>query len=1674
MLRKISWLFVVLVICLVPAAQSQPTPDIASFSVFATNSIWLRQNSTINSGNIGVEDAGLGPWLDSQSEVTVGYNVFVADGISVYGDSVKIKSGASISDVYYNELDGNGIVRGTEYTPLTLPLGVTLPEFPTPNPGTENHVIPIGGTLTLDSGSYGEITVKKNATLILTGDTYHFESIDLGDSGGSQVLFQVPTDVIINSRLGPGLNAYIGPETGSGITAADIRIYVNGINGSTGNLGATPKAAQIGYNNTLQANIYAPNGTLLIKQGTVAEGAFIAKDVQVGLSVQVTLNSGFGEQYEMTVEISAEPETIEIGQTATLTWTSTNADTVTIDQGIGEVDPEGSTIVSPNETTIYTITATGPGGTATDTVEVVVITPPADVDLGLNTDEQEGGGGLVGDPIRILNGNVIEAREDLRFSSPNTLGLSFQATYNSRSDILGPMGYGWSHTYHLSLDPSFQLAGETLIKIYGETGGGSYFREEAPGEYQGVFGNRTRVSAESGSYVWYRLNGTRYSFSSTGVLNWIEDEKGNRLQLDYDAQGRLETVTDTATGRTLTFYYNADGLLSHIDLVTAAGSDGTKVTYAYDANQNLTSVTYADGSGFIYTYSDPNDIHNLTEKRDKLNHLLRSWSYDDQDRAVGNFSAQGKGASSIVYVSENQVDVTDAYGTTRTYILEEISGRKRVSALQGIANAPYSDSNAVRWVYDDSLNLIEVEYAGGTINQYQSYNARGNPETVRLAVGTPEERVITYTYHPALSAILSRNEASVLQGGGNKVTIWDHDDDYNSVPNENPTGLLSRIVEQGFTRDVSVSVVPYEYVTMLTYNTKGQVVSIDGPLAGSGDSTTISYDAVKGDLLSIIRPLIGTTSFSNYDAAGRVGRVTNVNGQSESFIYDESGRLTSITHEADGSTRSIIYNDSGMPTTSTDEDGVIRSYDYDTAYGRLIHTFDHDGNYIAYSYDSKGNRIEMGKYDLSGTRTSRNRWTYQHPAYPGKLWKEIRFDESYTEYSYNASGNVSSVTDNESHTTTYGYDPLNRLKTVTQPGDATTIYTYDSQGNLASVTDALSNTTTYAYDDMGRVVSTTTPGNGTVDFVTVDFAYDAAGNLLQKTDANTITVTYDYDFLNRLTAIHFPDSAQDITYTYDAGTYGKGRRTGMTDPSGSTAFGYDSRGRLVGKTMAVSGFSYPLIRTYTPGSRLSSITYPTNRSITYSRHTNGKIQGVSTTYNSTTTILVDNLAYKPFGKPTGMTTGSGGTVNNVSEECDCLTVINPGQPMERTFSYDHSGNLTSITGTNTPWYNHNFTYDPLNRLMSATGPYGTISYTYDKVGNRLTRTADGQTDTYTYFSGTNKLQAITGPNATSFAYDFNGNVTAMGAKTFVYNQNNRLIRVEEGGNVLEEYTYNGLGQRVIKMAGGNATIFHYDFDGKIVGESALDANLTTEYLYFGSNRVAKVDVSTGAIYYYLNNYLGTPEIMTDASNTVVWESNYKPFGKAEVHPSSNVVNNFRFTGQYYDAETGLHYNYHRYYDPKTGRYLTPDPIGQAGGINLYPYVLNNPVNSVDPYGRQTGVGALPYIPKAPVLGPAIPLIPISAEVYIVYKILKGEMSLDIDTPETLTGEGCDDDGDDDDQCHKQWIFERTACDEWRNLGMRAVRACRDRANDRLRLCYRDGGNKPWHPPPWNAFTDHFR
>ncbi|NHZ72602.1 MAG: hypothetical protein GWP17_05925, partial [Aquificales bacterium] len=283
---------------LVEDTGSTPQTNIGGYTVFGLNSVWLRRGSDLHSGSVGALDASEGAVLNRESEVTIGRKVIFHDPAStIMGDSVTLKRKAVVNDVFYNEISiAKNAVYSETSTPLTVPLPIILPPFPEINPGTVDYTIARNDSPELPAGAYGSVTMKKNSVLTLTGGIYHFENINIGRK--SQLLITAPTEIRIANRLQPGARAVIGPAPGSGLDAADLVIFVEGVNGNDGGLNSWPKTAVIGYNNILTANIYVPNGVLWIRRRTEAAGAFIAKDIKIGNDVQLWLESAFAGEYQ--------------------------------------------------------------------------------------------------------------------------------------------------------------------------------------------------------------------------------------------------------------------------------------------------------------------------------------------------------------------------------------------------------------------------------------------------------------------------------------------------------------------------------------------------------------------------------------------------------------------------------------------------------------------------------------------------------------------------------------------------------------------------------------------------------------------------------------------------------------------------------------------------------------------------------------------------------------------------------------------------------------------------------------------------------------------------------------------------------------------------------------------------------------------------------------------------------------------------------------------------------------------------------------------------------------------------------------------------------------------------------------------------------------------------------
>ncbi|MCP4146210.1 MAG: hypothetical protein GY757_00535 [bacterium] len=266
-------------------------PALDTFSLLATNSIYMRTGGKVLDGNIAVCQKNSDPKLSPGNDVTLGRSVFAQDGYTVYGDVVYLGVEASVDNIACNSILGSGTVRGNQDIPLQFPLGISLPVFPSASPGSENIVLAAFESLTLAGGSYGDVLLNKGAVLILSGGTYHFNNLELTDY--SDILCSDAVEIIINNRLLSGDRIIIGPESGSSVTAKDILIFVNGQNGAGGDLFDLPKAATLGARHNVKANIYAPNGSVWLKARSNIEGACIAKDILVEFYVNISLNSAF-------------------------------------------------------------------------------------------------------------------------------------------------------------------------------------------------------------------------------------------------------------------------------------------------------------------------------------------------------------------------------------------------------------------------------------------------------------------------------------------------------------------------------------------------------------------------------------------------------------------------------------------------------------------------------------------------------------------------------------------------------------------------------------------------------------------------------------------------------------------------------------------------------------------------------------------------------------------------------------------------------------------------------------------------------------------------------------------------------------------------------------------------------------------------------------------------------------------------------------------------------------------------------------------------------------------------------------------------------------------------------------------------------------------------------------
>ena len=958
--------------------------------------------------------------------------------------------------------------------------------------------------------------------------------------------------------------------------------------------------------------------------------------------------------------------------------------------------------------------------------------------------------------------------------------------------------------------------------------------------------------------------------------------------------------------------------------------------YEYDGEGRIIKKTDAAGRQTIAAYDNYGNVASVVD-RDGNGHFFTSDFDEGTKETYARITTSSGKIKEVWYDRFGKTKQVDVNGRTlktiakdgRDLILTDEKGsitRKNRDEWNNITKIIYADGSEVAYEYEHTFNQKTKETnENGNITEHE-YDTAGNLTRKIEASESADERITEYTYDADGNLLTTRRlgDASTPEA----TTVMEYDALGNLTSVTDPEGNIT-----GFTsHDIMGNVLTKE-------DARGKVWNYE-------------YDAL-GHLTLITDPL-GYETHIYYDKKGNKIREVDAEGKEKTYEYDLHDNLIKST-DASGSITLFEYNTDNKLTKQTDAEGKMIYYQYDNE-GRLIKTIDGNGNEIAMEYEdalgtgcsscstgagSKPYRVTYPTFEKEFIYDRRGRKTHEKDVLVGEG------QEYMTYFSFDDTGNLISKTDKEDKITTYQYDSLNRLTNVTNETSpiTQTNYVYDGRNNLVELTDANGSTTLFEYDQNNRLVKETRPmGEETT------YQYDQTGNLTQKIDAKNQKTEYVYNDAGRLVEIKYFNPTDHVNPVKAvAFTYNKvGNLLTYDDGVTSGEYFYDNAYRKVSETVNYGAFIKTYDYTYLKNGLKETFSSPDGITYGYLYDSNNQLTGVQIPNSGFITI-----SEYTWNRPKSMMLPGGSTRQFEYDplmRVKSITAKDPGQNVLLNYQYSHD-KVDNITEKATEHGDYGYDYDELYRLADVDNPdFDDEAFTYDSVGNRLT--SEGVTGDWSY----NTNNELTGYNDVSYVYDANGNTTNKTNGTsetkYIYNTEDRLSEVRDGSDALiASYYYDPFGRRLWKEVGGVRTYFHYADEG-LIGEYDSTGNEIKTYGYKPSSTwtTDPLFMKEGSAYYfYHNDHLGTPQKMTAVNGAVVWAVKYSSFGKANIEVET-VTNNLRFAGQYFDQETGLHYNYHRYYDPKTGRYLTLDPIGLSGGVHLYSYVSNMPIKFVDVRG----------------------------------------------------------------------------------------------------------------------------
>lgn len=1121
-----------------------------------------------------------------------------------------------------------------------------------------------------------------------------------------------------------------------------------------------------------------------------------------------------------------------------------------------------------------------------------------------------------GDPISLNGQEVVDGRIDLKFP------IEFSRIYHSSNKEYGNLGFGWTtdlekkvripvlsnYSEQVSFSSSTTvgsngavsflpttLVNTLWVQVQDGTNGDLFFtRTEPTGEWTGAFKNYEGYSLTSTGteYTLIKPNGDSNKYdATTGLL--ISEKFKNGTYLNYYYSGNKVSQIVNHFNQYISFTYNGD-VISQV-----SGSNGDYVNYTY-TNGYLTQATFNGTETYSYVY-DSNGL--MIDKYDENNQHYTHYEYDTQNRPIINYMFDKEGNQinrvDLDYSNTSYIAETKQNGNVvRHYFNNYNSGKHLTSSYN--KNGDYA---ITRKAYDINGNLTKDTNSLGSYIEY-TYDSNNLVTTVKKENGA----VINNTYDSITRLLSSMNEQT---SNGNRITTYTYDNYHN----------VSTKTIQGNNETLN-----YTY----GYSNDGRLLTKNEP---NGLGYTYAYYDIDGSSNSGLVQSITTSTgkvitVNSYDTRGNATSITGIDGRTKNMTYDIRGRLLSET--VNGATNNYSYDQAGNLITSSFASGYELTMTYDPAH-RLTKIEDNMGGSEEFVLDSTtGKPVNTNTYQNSILVRTMNQVLNN----VGDTIKTYNSDSTKA-YNYSALFNDSSVsrgTDPQgTNITRYTYN-TGLVESINYAGDINA-YTYDYDNNVKTI-KANNQLTTYTYDDFGRLTQLISPDTGTQNIT-----YNTANNIKTRIDANNVSHKTTTDIEGKVINIMHTGAGSTLNENYEYNNLSRLKK--VSDNSGSTEFEYDTYGYLNKKTQNINGINFNIDYENNNLGQLVSVTYPSGMVVNYT-YDKGYLTDIDVGNNN----IIKNVTYNSLQKqPVSWKLGN--NLVSITRNTDgAITNFIDDGVINQSLTIDNMLNIKAINDSANSRQNVTANFTTNYSITSFTSSLGIQTHGNTNNFNISSITGNGENSSWTYVSGNNKINAFTKMPNVAYLYDLNGNVKVDNKGTYTYDLKNNLItsnRNQDSGS----YLFNAFNQRVAKNVSGQLRYFVYNESNQLIGEYDSSGNVINEYIYFGLRPVAVNN--SGNINIVHTDYLSTPRYVTDSANNLLWKwENLDPYGSNL--PEGNLEFNLRFAGQYYDSESGLHYNMFRTYDPSSKRYMQSDPLGLAAGNNTYNYVGRNPLNYVDPLG----------------------------------------------------------------------------------------------------------------------------